>query len=194
MRELRTRRVLIAGATGVLLGLAPLAAGAQEPESQPAAQPERKAWDAESMSQLSGELAESMAAVRQAFRREPGYRDPNNPNRRAMQKMEQTLKSLEKSTRQLRNRVKAGGGYQETQGIARRIGMLLNDADVEGRKIMTSAWMDEEIQPAMKLINQIAPYYGKGPLYDPETMQRLDRAPNPKRAKPKRANPCQQKP
>jgi hypothetical protein len=186
MRELGTGRVLIAGATGLLLALAPLRAGAEHHEDPPEAQPERKAWDQESMSQLSGELAKAMSAVRQAFRREPGYRDPNNPNRRAMQKMEQTLKSLERSTRQLHNRVKAGGGFQETEPIARRIGMLLNDADVEGRKIMTSTWMDKEIQPAMKLINQIAPYYGSGPLYDPETMQRLDRAPNPKRTKPRK--------
>jgi hypothetical protein len=40
----------------------------------------------------------------------------------------------------------------------------------------------------MKLINEIAPYYGSGPLYDPETMQRLDRAPDPQ-ARPDPSNP-----
>jgi hypothetical protein len=36
----------------------------------------------------------------------------------------------------------------------------------------------------MALINEIAPYYGSGPLFDPETMQRLDRPPNPSRGSP----------
>jgi hypothetical protein len=77
--------------------------------------------------------------------------------------------------------VKSGGGFEETQGIARRMSMLLNDADVEGRRIMTSVWMDQRVQPAMVLINEIAPFYGSGPLFDPETMQRLDRPPDPSR-------------
>jgi hypothetical protein len=59
--------------------------------------------------------------------------------------------------------------------------MLLNDADVEGRSIMTSAFMAERIQPAMETINEIAPFYGRGPIFDPATMQRLDRPPNPQR-------------
>ena len=33
----------------------------------------------------------------------------------------------------------------------------------------------------MVLINQIAPYYGRGPLYDIETMEMLDQGPNPNR-------------
>lgn len=60
----------------------------------------------------------------------------------------------------------------------------MNDADVEGRRIMTSVWLDERIRPAMKRINEIAPCYGSGPFYDPETMQKLDRPPNPDRRVP----------
>jgi len=139
----------------------------------------RKPWNQQAMTDLSSQLAESMSALRKTFRKEPAFRSQEAPGRRAAHQMEQTLRKLETSTRQLRSRVAGGAGFEETQGIARRIGMLLNDADVEGRKIMTSAWMAESVQPAMKLINEIAPYYGRGPLYDPETMQRLDRPPNP---------------
>ena len=57
---------------------------------------------------------------------------------------EQTLRNLERSTCQLHNRVSGGAGFEETQEIARRIGMLLNDADMWGRRIMTSAWMEDE--------------------------------------------------
>ena len=53
-------------------------------------------------------------------------------------------------------------------------GTQLNDAQVEGRRTMTSHWMDERIRPAMALVNEIAPFYGSGPLFDPEEMKRID--------------------
>ena len=163
----------------------PLEATYASTAAEPAGTP-TKPWDQARMTELTGELATSMAAIRRAFRKEPLFRNPQSPNQRAVHNMDQTLRSLEQSTRQLSNRVKGGGALAETQGTARRIGMLLNDADMWGRRIMTSSWMEESVQPAMKLINEIAPYYGSGPLFDPETMQRLDRAPDPQA----RPNPC----
>ena len=188
MRHAKTSRAFMAGAAGALLALAPLAAGADHHEkgeageaaTDAAAAGERKPWDQARMTELSIDLAKAMSAVRTAFRKEPSFRDPSNPNRRSNQNMEQTLRALETSARQLRNRIQGGGGFDETRGIARKIGSLLNDADVEGRRIMTSVWLDERIKPAQQLINQIAPYYGSGPLFD-ENMQRIDRAPNPDR-------------
>ena len=56
-----------------------------------------------------------------------------------------------------------------------------------GRRIMTTEWMQASARPAQALINEIAPYYGAEPLFDPESGQRVDRAPNP--CQP-RANPC----
>ena len=55
---------------------------------------------------------------------------------------------------------------------------LLVDADVEGRRIMTTEWVNERVRPAMATINEIAPFYGSGPLYDPETQQKLSRPPS----------------
>ena len=157
---------------------------AESTEAQEGAEPEageRKPWDQERMTELSGELADATSALRRAFRQEPTFRNPKTPNRNAVHQMEQTLRNLEIATRRLHNRVSAGNGFEGTRGTARRIGVLLNDADMWGRRIMTSAFMAERIKPAMELINAIAPYYGSGPLYDPETMQRFDRPPNPDR-------------
>ena len=92
--------------------------------------------------------------------------------------MEQIIRALQQSTRQLHNRIRGGGGFEETRNIARKIGTLLNDADVASRGIMTSAWVAERVRPAMVLINEIAPYYGSEPLYDPESLQRVDRPVN----------------
>jgi hypothetical protein len=35
--------------------------------------------------------------------------------------------------------------------------------------------MEARVRPAMALINEIAPYYGRGPLYDADSMQKTDR-------------------
>ena len=186
-RPRNTQRMAAAATAAAALFLAP-SVWATHHEEEAAAPPsdERKPWDQDRLTELTGELATAISQLRRTYRKEPSFRDPNNPNRRASQQLEQTLRQLEQSTRQLSNRVKSGGGFEETRGGARRIGMLLNDADVEGRRVMTSVWMEERIRPAMKLINEIAPYFGSGPLYDPETMQRLDRPPNPGRSR----NPC----
>jgi hypothetical protein len=147
---------------------------AQAGQAAPAVEPERKPWDQARMQGLAGQLAQAVDEVREAFRREPGYRDPSNPHRRAFQQMDQILKSLRSSTRQLAARLETGGGYEDTLGIARKIGQLLNDAEVEGRKIMTSEWMAQRVVPAKQLLNEIAPYYGRGPLYDPQTLEKVD--------------------
>jgi len=186
MRALH-REIALATAFCFLLTPFPLLAAHHEDEedarSEPAPESEgRKPWNQEAMTSLSEKLAAQMREVRRTFRKEPTFRDPQNVNRRAAHQMEQTLRSLETSTRQLRNRVRNGGGFEDTQGQARRIGMLLNDADVEGRRLMTSTWMAQSVQPAMVLINEIAPYYGSGPLFDPDSMQRVDRPPNPERS------------
>ena len=185
---MRRVRATCALATALMLLLAPaLASAAHHEEEKPSgdagpSQPsERKPWDPERMTELTGKLATATSEVRRAFRREPNFRNPQTPNQRAVHQQEQTLRNLEIATRRLASQVSGGADYDGSWGTARRIGMLLNDADVASRRIMTSAFMTEKIQPAMKLINEIAPYYGSGPLYDPETMQRLDRPPNPQR-------------
>jgi hypothetical protein len=53
--------------------------------------------------------------------------------------------------------------------------VLLNDINVEGGRIMTSQWMDDRVRPATVLINEIATYCGSDALFDPETMERIDR-------------------
>lgn len=179
--SMRIGGITRATAAALALLLVGAVALAEHHEDTPAEPEGRKPWNQEEMTDLSGRLARALRDVRSAYRKEPGYRDPGNPNRRAAQRMDETLRALEKSATQLHNQVKAGAGYEGTQGTARKIGSLLNDADVEGRKLMTSTWMDQRVQPAMVLINEIAPYYGSGPLYDPETMQRLDRPPDPSR-------------
>ena len=53
--------------------------------------------------------------------------------------------------------------------------VLLNDVDMNGRRIMSTQTMEEQVRPAMETINEIAAYYGSDALFDAETMERLDR-------------------
>ncbi len=180
---MRRIRLASAPATGLVVLLLAATAQAESHEAS-SAQDGRRPWDQEVMTDLSGQLSRYMAGLRRGFRREPNFRNPKTPNQRAVHNMEQTLRALEISTRQLHNRVSNGAGFEETRNIARNIGQQLNDADMWGRRIMTSKWMEERIRPAAKLVNEIAPFYGSGPLFDPETLERVDRAPDPQARPP----------
>ncbi len=181
MRRIRLASAPTAAALVVLLAAATAQAESHEGASS---QDGRRPWNQEVMTDLSGRLSRTMSDIRRAFRREPNFRNPATPNQRAVHNMEQTLRALEISTRQLHKRISNGGGFEETQNIARNIGQQLNDADMWGRRIMTSKWMEERIRPATKLVNEIAPFYGSGPLFDPDTLERVDRAPDPQARPP----------
>ena len=130
-------------------------------------------WDQEEMTRLSAELASAMRGVRDAWRKDPVSRSRENPNRRAALRMDQILRDLDRQTGSLAATVANGGSYEETRGTARKIGTLLNDAEIEARSLRMGAWMGERVRPAVELLDQIAPYYGGEPLLDPETRRRL---------------------
>ena len=172
----KVERIAKVGTSALLmLGLATSGAWATHHETPSDAG--LKPWDQERMTELSSQLAKEMKAVRNAFRNDPIANEPVSPHRRAAQQMSDTLRHLHRTASQLHTRVKGGGDYEQTLGIARKIGTLLNDADELGRRIMSSTWTNERVKPAMETLNQIAPYYGSDPLYDPENLQRVDRAP-----------------
>ena len=177
----RTRLILIAGLLAALTALTACASNSDKEATSPSAATttatERKPWDQERMTELTGELVTALREVRRAWRREPAFRDTANPNRSAALQLDQNLRDLDRRATQLRGRVQGGDGADETLNIARNIRVLLNDIDVAGRRIMSSAWMEERVRPAMALLNEIAPYYGSDALFDTETLQRTDRPP-----------------
>jgi len=156
---------------------APADASAAEPE--PAGLP----WDAEKMTTLSAQLSKQVRALRNAYRQSPNYANDQNPNRLSAEALSDTLKSLDQSCASLAKRVKKGENAEQTRGLARSIGSLLNDVDEHSRQLMIGEWTQEKARPAMETVNAIAPYYGRGPLYDVEDMTKLDRGPNPKHRK-----------
>ncbi len=138
-------------------------------------------WDQERMTQLTRELADAMLAVRNSFRNDPINHNPDIGMRQSATEMNEILRNLDRHCRSLATQVERGATADETRGTARRIGTLLRDANQVGRRLTINAWTDERILPAMELINQIAPYYGRGPMFDTETMTLIDSGPNPNR-------------
>jgi len=197
---MRNTRVICAAAIGLSLLLTPTLGWSDEHEEaksdeheevkQADAEPseqvlqdaqQRRAWDQERMVDLTGALSGAMRELRGTFRREPALRDRSLPNQRAARLLEETLRSLERSCSRLASQVSGGAGFDETKGVARRIGMLLNDADVQSRRIQSTASMAQAVLPAMKLFNEIAPFYAVAPPFDLEKRQRVDRPANPDR-------------
>lgn len=186
---MRLREILVFGAICLCLLLASASGWASHHEAdeagtETAEESAEIPWDAERMTELTADLSQQMRALRNSFRKSPNFRNPNTPNRRAADNMADILKRLDSSCSSLAKRVSNGEGAEETRGLARRIGSMLNDADVEGRRLMTQAWTDDRLGPAMQTINEIAKFYGRGPLYDVDQLRRIDGGPNPNRRQP----------
>ena len=125
------------------------------------AEEERLPWDQERVSALARQLAGALAEVRVAARRDPalfnGIRSRNPTHVRLMD----SLRRLETSSRQLASSLEAGGGFDETLPIAKRIATRLRDARVAASGLTTTRWTQERVEPAMALVRQIEPFYGK---------------------------------
>jgi hypothetical protein len=127
---------------------------------------ETKEWDQAEVSRLAHALTDQVRKIRNAFRSNPTAGNLANMNQRASEEFSDSLRMIERSARQLAGRVDEGKGREETRSIARKIGTLLRDANEEGRHIMSDAWTEEQILPAQRLVDEIAPFYGAAPLYD----------------------------
>lgn len=126
---------------------------------------ERKEWNAEDMQRFTAQLVQEMSAARQAARREPLLQDAQRASSPRPVRYMENLRQLERTSKQLASRVSNGGGFEETQGIARKFGVLLRDSEVLARSLSLSKATMDDLAAVQRTVNQIAPFYGKGPLY-----------------------------
>ncbi len=118
-----------------------------------------RVWDQEKLTQLTADLAEAMSAVRTSARNEPSVIQRQQMNDRTVAQYLESLRMLERSTGQLSRRIRDGKGRDETMNLARRIGTLLRDAQVSGRRLDIPKMTMERIDVAMALIDEIEPYF-----------------------------------
>ncbi len=126
---------------------------------------ERKAWNVEEMQALTDQLVTEMSAARQATRREPLLQEAQGGGAPGPMNYVENIRQLEVASKQLASRVRGGGGYEQSLGIARKLGVLLRDSEVLARSLSISESTRKDLAAAHRTLNKIAPYYGKAPLY-----------------------------
>jgi len=163
MMRIRTMRRM--AVIGVLLLSAALSATASA---------ELLPWDQAKVTELGKQLAKTTSTARQTALREPSLRGGtgNAGQRRSSDSFLQTMRHLESSTRQLARQLEAGGGKDETMGVARKIGTLLRDAQESGRRLNLSQFMWDTINPMVEAIDAISPYYSDTSPLRPSPLNR----------------------
>jgi len=148
----RTVRLLLtlSIALGATLGAA--AASAQQLE-----------WDQEKVAKLMRELTNTVRQIRNAHRAEPTAGQTGQGNARANQQWGDTLRHIDRSSRNLASRLEQGDGHDQTLAAARRLDMLIRDATVLARRLDVPQATQAHIAPAVALIEQIRPYYAAAP-------------------------------
>ncbi len=126
---------------------------------------ELEAWDQEEVTQLAQQLSEAVTTLRLATIHDPllgqavGTRGKN---------LRDIMKAMETACRQLARKLAAGEDRSKTTGVGKKIGMLIREAQLAGRKVMVNESQWAAIDPVVDLINRLSPYYSdKSPLLPP---------------------------
>jgi len=148
--QARGIRLSAAVAAALLTVVVPALAGA-----------ELKPWDQEEVTQLAKDLSEAVSNVRQITLKDPTMKGTGQMNERAAKEYLDNLKALETACGQILRKLEAGEDLEKTMGVARKIGMLLRDAQTNGRKLMISQPESEAIEVAIAALDKISPYYSE---------------------------------
>jgi hypothetical protein len=145
-------RRVVSGSLAPILALLPLAFPAAPARAQGAA------WNQDRVTELAVELAQTVAELQSAFRREPV---PHllSGQARARHRFRDALRVLRTETRALASELESGAGFEETLPIARRSGVVIRELRREGRRM---AWREPVVghaRRAEELIAELAPFY-----------------------------------
>ena len=116
------------------------------------------AWDQARVTALAVELADEVAALQVAFRREPPVNIASG-QARARHRFRDSLRVLVTESRALASELQDGAGLEETAPIVRRAGVVIRDLREDGRRM---SWKEPSVghaRRAEELIAQLAPFY-----------------------------------
>jgi hypothetical protein len=109
---------------------------------------------------LAGQLSEQVKALRSATRKEPQVISASNASKqRATSLYLDTLKKLDRTSGKLARQLTAGEDREQTVGTARRIDSLLRDARDQGRKLYTTDWTTQHIEPLASVVAELRTFY-----------------------------------
>ncbi len=115
-------------------------------------------WSQDRVTELAVELADVVAELQSAFRREPPVTLASG-QARARHRFRDSLRVLRTETRALASELESGAGKEETLPIARRLRMLIRELREEGRRMSWNEPVVGHARRAGELIAQLAPFY-----------------------------------
>lgn len=116
-------------------------------------------WNQARVTELAVQLADVVAELQSAFRRESPLTGRSSVQSRARFRFADSLRVLRTETRALASQLESGAGMDETWPIARRGRMVIRDLREEGRRMSWKEPVLGHAQRAEELIGQIAPFY-----------------------------------
>jgi hypothetical protein len=119
----------------------------------------RETWNQEAVTALATELADATKALKTTLRKDPDLRDGYRQGDPVVSRYVEAIDGIDRSARQLAQRLVAGEGYEETLGVAKKISSLVRDAEVQGARIMTTVWMEEKLKPVEDLLARLGRFY-----------------------------------
>jgi hypothetical protein len=143
-------RFQVLGSLAVLASLLALPAAPSRAQSA--------AWNQDKVTELAGQLSDTVAELQAAFRREAPV-NRVTAQARARHRFEDSLRVLRVETRALASALESGAGLDETWPIARRSRMVIRDLREEGRRMSWAEPVSGHARRAEELIAQLAPFF-----------------------------------
>ncbi len=131
----------------------------------PAQATEREKWDQAALTELAGELVESVKDLRNSARRQPPGSIADGQSR-ARHRLIDLLRLIEQECRALSDSLAAGEGHDQTISIFERIEEMRVRAAQDARRMFLPVQTMDQIKAARGVLEKIRPYYDAKPPTD----------------------------
>ena len=131
----------------------------------PAQATELEKWDQAALTELSGELVESVKDLRESARRQPPPTIASGQSR-ARFRLIDLLRVIEQECKALRDALAAGEGHDQTISIFERIEEMRVRAAQDARRMFLPVQTMDKIKAARGVLEKIRPFYDTKPPTD----------------------------
>ncbi len=131
----------------------------------PAQATELEKWDQAALTELSGELVESVKDLRESARRQPPPTIASGQSR-ARFRLIDLLRVIEQECKALRDALAAGEGHDQTISIFERIEEVRVRAAQDARRMFLPVQTMDQIKAARGVLEKIRPFYDTKPPTD----------------------------
>jgi hypothetical protein len=128
--------------------------------SAPAAEAVERAWEQDRLTELAEQFAEAASEVRTELHRQ-GSQSVASMQARAHHEFVDQVRLVTREAKHLASELKAGRSHDGTFPVYRRIQSLIRSAQTNARKLFVQAPVQEKIDAARAILDQIEPFYAE---------------------------------